>query len=247
VMVELTRADRPVVVAHRGASGRMPENTFPSFELAVESKADMIELDVHPCKTGELVVMHDETVDRTTDGSGMIVEKPLEEIRKLNAAAKSSLGRREPVPTFGEVLERFASRIPMAVEVKHGSSVYPGVEKKVVQMLKEYGAEDKVELMSFDLDCLLNLKREDPTLKTGFIFIGNMASFADILKGQVDALHGRWNFVSREQVVRARKGGFPTFLWTVDSPADIRQALKLGADGVVSDYPERVLEALRRA
>ena len=243
-MVELTARDRTLVVAHRGASGRMPENTFASFELAVQSKADMVELDVHPCKDGELVVMHDETVDRTTDGTGKISDKRLAEIGQLNAAAKSTLGRREPVPTFAEVLERLAGRIPIAVEVKHGSSVYPGVESEVVRVIREHGAEDRVELISFDLDCLMNLKRLDGSLKTGFVFIGNMASFADILKGQVDALHGRWNFITREQVDHARKLGLPTFVWTVDSPSDIRDALALGADGVVTDFPERVIGAL---
>lgn len=234
-----------MVVAHRGASGHMPENTFASFELAVEMKADMMELDVHPCKDGTLVVMHDETVDRTTGGSGKISEMSLEEVRELDAAAKSSLGRREPVPTLEEVLGRYSKQIPMAVEVKHGSSVYPGVEKRVVRELRAHGAEDRVELISFDLDCLKKLKREDPSLKTGFIFIGNMASFADLLKGQVDALHGRWNFVTREQVAHAREAGMPTFVWTVDTPADIRGALELGADGIVSDFPDRALDALK--
>ncbi|MDG6910069.1 MAG: hypothetical protein JRN08_06840 [Nitrososphaerota archaeon] len=244
-MVELTVPGRPMVVAHRGASGHMPENTLASFELALEMKADMIELDVHPCKDGTLVVMHDETVDRTTGASGRISEMSLEEIRGFDAAAKSSLGRREPVPTFAEVLERYSKRIPIAVEVKHGSSVYPGVEKRVAREIREHGAEDRVELISFDLDCLTNLKREDPSLKTGFIFVGNMASFADLVKGQVDALHGRWNFVTREQVAHAREVGMPTFVWTVDLPADIRGALELGADGIVSDFPDRAFDALK--
>lgn len=243
-MVELTTPNRPMVVAHRGASGHMPENTLASFELAVEMRADMMELDVHPCRDGTLVVMHDETVDRTTDGSGRISEMSLEEVRRLDAAAKSKLGRREQVPTFGEVLERFSKRIPLAVEVKHGSSVYSGVEKTVVQELRKHGAEDRVELISFDLDCLRNLKKEDPSLKTGFIFIGNMASFSDLLKGQVDALHGRWNFVSKEQVTHAKRAGLPTFVWTVDTSSDIRDAVRLGADGIVSNFPERVLGVL---
>lgn len=238
-MVNLTIPGRPIIVGHRGASGLAPENTFASFELALDSGADMIELDVHPCKDGDLIVMHDDTVDRTTDGSGRVSGKTLAEIRKLNAAARSPLGEREPVPTFADVLERLANRIPIAVEVKHGSSVYPGVEQRVVQELREHGAERKVELISFDLDCLRNLKAEDQSLKTGFIFTGNMATFADLLQDEVDALHGRWNFVTRSQVDHARDLGLPSFVWTVDSPADIREALGLGADGIVSNFPDR--------
>jgi glycerophosphoryl diester phosphodiesterase len=226
------------VVAHRGASGHMPENTFASFDKAVELEADMIELDVHPCASGELVVMHDETVDRTTDGSGRVVEMSLAELGRLDAAAKSSLGKVEPVPTLAEVLERYSGKIPLAVEVKHGSSMYPGVEGRVTKELRSHAAEDMVELISFDLDCLRKLKRESPSVKIGFIFIGNMASFGDLMKGEVDALHGRWDFVAKEHVNHARKLGLPTFVWTMNTPGDIREALKLQADGVVSNFPD---------
>lgn len=246
-MVDLTRHGRPLVVAHRGASGHMPENTLASFQTALEMGADMIELDVHPSRDGNLVVMHDETVDRTTDGTGRVSDKSLDELARLDAAARTSLGRREPVPTFAEVLERFAHRIPIAVEVKHGSSVYPGVEKRVVQELREHRAERRVELISFDLDCLINLRREDSALTTGFIFIGNMAAFAELLEGKVDALHGRWNFLTREQVDRSRELGFRSFAWTVNDDEDIRAAIAAGADGVVSNFPDRVMAVLRDA
>jgi glycerophosphoryl diester phosphodiesterase len=222
----------------------MPENTFASFDRAVELKADMIELDVHPCATGELVVMHDETVNRTTDGSGRVAEMTLADLKRLDAAAKSSLGKVEPIPTLAEVLERYSRKVPLAVEVKHGSSMYPGVERKVAEELRSHGAEDHVELISFDLDCLRKLKRESPSVKTGFVFIGNMASFGDLVKGEVDALHGRWDFVTKEHVNHARRLGLPTFVWTMNSPEDIREALKLQADGVVSNFPDRVFGLL---
>ncbi|MDG6901649.1 MAG: glycerophosphodiester phosphodiesterase [Nitrososphaerota archaeon] len=240
----MSRADRTLVVAHRGASGHMPENTFASFDLAVKMGADMIELDVHPCRDGDLVVMHDEAVDRTTNGSGRISEKSLAELGMLDAAAKSSLGRPERVPTFAEVLERYPRKIPLMVEVKHGSSIYPGIERRVVRELRKHDAEDRVELISFDLDCLRRLRREAPSLKTGFIFIGNMAVFAGLLKGDADALHGMWNFVTKEHVDYARSVGRPAFVWTVNSPEDLASALKLGADGIVSNFPDRVLEAV---
>lgn len=245
-MVVLTNPSRPLVIGHRGASGHMPENTLASFERALKMGADMIELDVHPCKDGDLVVMHDETVDRTTDGSGRISEMSLDEIRSLDAAAKSQLGAREPVPTFAEVLERLPDQTPLAVEVKHGSSVYPGVEKRVIQELREHGAEGRVELMSFDLECLKNLKTADSALTTGFIFTGNMAAFADLLKAEVDALHGRWNFLTKEQIDHTRELGLSSFVWTVDSPAEIGRALELGADGVVTNFPDRVLDLIEK-
>jgi glycerophosphoryl diester phosphodiesterase len=244
-VVNLKATGRPLVVAHRGASGYAPENTFASFDLALEQGAEMIELDLHPCKDGDLVVMHDETVDRTTGGTGRISGMRLVDIKGLDAAAKTSFGKPQTVPTFSEVLERYSKRIPLMVEVKHGSSVYPGIERKVVEELEKHEAADDVELISFDLDCLLRLKQESRGLKTGFIFIGNVASFADLLKEEVDALHGMWNFVTKEQVAHARKLGLPTFVWTVNAQRDIQEVQQLGADGLVSNFPDRALAAVR--
>lgn len=205
----------------------------------------MIELDVHPCREGNLVVMHDEKVDRTTNGAGRISEKSLSELGKLDAAAKSSLGSFQPIPTFAEVLERYPGRIQLMVEVKHGSSVYPGIEERVIRELRKQGAEGLVELISFDLDCLQRLKRESPSAKLGLIFVGNMASFGELVGRQVDALHGMWNFVTRAQVEHARSLGFPTYLWTANSAADISDCLDAEPDGVVSNFPGRVVEAIR--
>lgn len=245
-MVSLTRENGPVVVAHRGASGHRPENTFASFDLAVKMGADMIELDVHPSGDGDLVVMHDDTVDRTTGGHGRICTMSTSELRRLNAASKSSWDAFEPVPTFAEVLERYPRQIPLMVEVKHGSSVYPRVESKVVEELKRHDALDLVELISFDLECLRNIRRESGSVKTGFIFIGNMAAFADAFGSQFDALHGLWNFVTKAHVDRVRGLGYPAYVWTANSEEEIGESLRTGADGVVSNYPDRVLKALGR-
>ena len=246
-MVDLTKKNGFVVVAHRGASGYMPENTFASFDKAIELGADMFELDVHPTKDGTLVVMHDDTVDRTTDGHGRISSMTLEEIKGLNAAAKFPGSAREPVPTFSEVLQRYSDRIQMMVEVKHGSSVYPGVERRVIEELMRHHAAAKVELISFDFDCLRNLRRESAMVKTGFIFIGNMASSADMVGREVDALHGMWNFITKAQVDYARGLGYPTYLWTVNNQEDLAEAIALVPDGLVSNFPDKALDAVRRA
>ena len=245
-MVELTKKGGPIVVAHRGASGYMPENTIASFDKAVSMGVDMIELDVHPTRDGHLVVMHDDTVDRTTEGHGRVSTLTLEEIRGLNAAAKFPGGMRERVPTFAEVLERYSGRTPLAVEVKHGSSVYPGVERAVIDELDRHGAVDRVELISFDFDCLKKIRHESPHAKTGFIFVGNMASAAEMVGRGADALHGRWDFVAASQIEHARSLGFPCQLWTVNSDEEIRKVVSLAPDGIVSNYPDRVIEAVRR-
>ena len=235
-----------MVVAHRGASGTMPENTFASFDRAVEMGADMIELDVHPTRDGHLVVMHDDTVDRTTEGHGRISSMTLEEINGLNAAARFPGRRREPVPSFSDVLRKYSEKVAMMVEVKHGSSVYPGIERQVVKELVTHDALHRVELISFDLDCLRNLRREAPGVKTGFIFIGNMATSADMLGREVDALHGMWNFVTGRQIEYAKGRGYPCYVWTMNTMEDIREAMGMAPDGLVSNFPDRVIEASRQ-
>ena len=246
-MVDLTRKGRPVVVAHRGASGHMPENTFASFDLAAGMGVDMVELDVHPTKDGRLAVIHDETLDRTTNGTGRVNEMDSRDVAKLNAAAKSGKPMTERVPFLDDVLEKYPGRVDLMIEVKHGSSIYPGIERSVMEHLERFKATDRVELISFDMEALKNLRKISKDIKLGFIFIGNMASFADALSiRDVDALHGMWNFVSRGQVDHAREKGFATHVWTANSEQDIREALNMRPDGVVSNFPDRVLAAIRR-
>jgi glycerophosphoryl diester phosphodiesterase len=224
----------------------MPENTFSSFDLAVRMGADMIELDVHQTKDERLVVIHDDTVDRTTDGTGRISTMTFLELEHLNAAAKSKTQMHEPIPPFSGILERYSNRIPLMVEVKHGSSVYPGIEQRVIETLKLHKALDEVELISFDIECLQNLRKASSMAKLGFIFIGNLASFADLLGDEVDAFHGMHNFILRSQIDHVRSMGRPSFVWTVNSEEEIRDAIRLGPDGIVSNYPDRVLNALGR-
>jgi glycerophosphoryl diester phosphodiesterase len=246
-MVNLAKKDGPLVIGHRGASGYMPENTMASFDLAVKMGADMIELDIHPTKDGHLVVLHDETVDRTTDGSGRISSISLEQSQKLNAAAKFGNDMVERIPTLAEALEKYSRLMPIMVEVKHGSSIYPGIERKVVKELELFDAVSRVELISFDLECLRNIRRESTQVKIGFIFEGNMATFANLVGKSVDALHGMWTYVTRAHVDYARRMGYSTHVWTVDSEEEINEARKLGADGIVSNYPDRVLRAIENS
>ncbi|MEM0288073.1 MAG: glycerophosphodiester phosphodiesterase family protein [Nitrososphaerota archaeon] len=245
-MPVLRQKNRPLVVAHRGASGYAPENTMSSFDLAIKMKSDMIELDVHPTLDGKLVVIHDDTVDRTTNGHGSVSKMSWNDLKNLNAAARFPDAEQESIPLFSDVLSRYADQIPLMVEVKHGSSIYPGVEKLVVKEIIEQNAADKVELISFDMQALLNLRKISNSFDLGYIFIGNMAWYADICKGVVKALHGAWEFLSRSQVRHAEHEGFATFAWTVNSETEIRRCISLGVNGIVGNYPDRIRSMLEQ-
>jgi glycerophosphoryl diester phosphodiesterase len=200
----------------------------------------MIELDVHQTLDRHLVVIHDETVDRTTDGTGRISSLTLEEVMGLNAAARYP-GMTEAVPTFSEVLKRYSKKVPLSIEVKHGSSVYPGIEGAVVEELKENDALQEVELISFDLDCLRRLRNASREVKLGFIFIGNISVFTEMVGTEVDAMHAAWNFLTRDGVRYASGKGLATYAWTVNTERDAAAALRLETDGLVTNYPDMVI------
>jgi glycerophosphoryl diester phosphodiesterase len=245
-MVTLRRSDRPIIVAHRGASGYAPENTYAAFDLAVKMGADMIEMDIHPTSDGRLVVIHDDTVDRTTNGHGKVSEMPYEQIRELNAAARYIDRDPEQVPLFSDVLSKYAGIIDLMVEVKHGSSIYAGVEKEVVNQVTAQKAFDYVEIISFDGEALKRIRKEASQIKLGIIFVGNMISFADNYQGQVEALHGSWDFVSREQINYARQRNFFTFLWTANTEEEISICSSYEPDGIVTNFPDRAKQILER-
>ncbi|MGH7411421.1 MAG: glycerophosphodiester phosphodiesterase family protein, partial [Candidatus Methylomirabilis sp.] len=153
-------------IAHRGASALAPENTMAAFEKAIELGADVIELDLHLTRDGELVVIHDDTLDRTTDGRGPVHGRSLEEIRRLDAGrwfGQAFAGER--IPTLSEVLDRFAGKIPLALEVKAGSAFFPGIEERLVSALRHHSAVEQTAVASFDHFALKRLKEIEPTLR----------------------------------------------------------------------------------
>jgi len=131
-------------IAHRGASAFAPENTMAAFEKAIELGADVIELDLHLTRDNEIVVIHDDTLDRTTDGSGPVHQRSLGELMRLDAGrwfGEGFAGQR--IPRLAEVLDRFAGRVPLALEIKAGSTFFPGIEEKVVSALRQRAVIDK--------------------------------------------------------------------------------------------------------
>src|SRR3990170_2726562 len=142
---------RPLVIAHRGASSDAPENTIAAFELALEQGADALEMDIHLSKDGHPVVIHDFTLERTTDGVGPVSERPVRELKRLDGGGwhgRSFRGQR--LQTLQEVLERFRDRTRFWIELKGGSDLYPGIEERVVSMLEVYEVVDRALAQSFD-------------------------------------------------------------------------------------------------
>lgn len=242
---------------HRGAAGTHPENTLPSFRAALERGARAFELDVHRSADGEIVVFHDDTLDRTTDGAGPVRGRTLEELKRLDAGHGFSTdgGRTHPfrgegieIPTLREVLETFPDT-PVIVEIKQ---LDPPLEEDLARLLQSLEAGSRVLVFSLHQEALDRYRAQDAEQATGF----GPEDVADFLRrtGSGDwegyrppavafAVPVRWHgtqIVSAPFVAAAHRTGCEVFVWTVNDPREMGDLLDLGVDGLISDFPERV-------
>jgi glycerophosphoryl diester phosphodiesterase len=233
-------------IAHRGASALAPENTIAAFERAVELGADVIELDLHMSQDGELVVIHDDTLDRTTDGSGPVHQRSLAELMRLDAGrwfGEGFAGQR--IPRLDEVLDRFAGKVPLALEIKAGSTFFPGIEEKVVSALRERAAIDQAAVASFDHYALRRLKEIEPTIRTAALLVGRPVSLSAIAgPAKADGLALEASFVTKTEVDACRAAGLQIVVWVVNDPAQMRHFIGLGVDGIITDRPDLLRLAL---
>jgi glycerophosphoryl diester phosphodiesterase len=230
------------VIAHRGASGTRPENTLAAFRRARELGAHMIELDVQLTRDGEVVVLHDGTVDRTTDGRGSVAALTMPEVRRLDAGswfAREFAG--EPVPTLAETLAAVA--LPFNVELKAGGG--PELEARALAVVRAAGALDRVVFSSFDPDSLVRLRALTADAELAVLWTSRVVQPAIELAKRVAArgLHLRKTAVSPGSLAAAREIGLSIRVWTVNEPKEFAPLAALGATAVFTDYPERFLQS----
>jgi glycerophosphoryl diester phosphodiesterase len=236
---------KPAVIAHRGASGYEPENTFASFDAAVEMRADLIEFDVHLSSDGVAVVIHDRTLDRTTDGRGEVGSRTFEELRALNAAARHAGHRWEPIPSLEEVITSYGGKVGFDLEIKHGSDVYPGIEKRVVDALRKHSVLDRCEITSFDVKAIERVRAIAPEAITGIIFEGELSEFIPMAKRIGCDLLDASEPLSVEQIADIHAAGLALNSWTFNEPEEIRLAIDvLKPDGLTTEYPDRAVKLL---
>jgi glycerophosphoryl diester phosphodiesterase len=231
---------RPLVIAHRGASGTCPENTLAAFRHAVDLGVDMIELDVQLTRGGDVVVIHDLTLDRTTTGRGAVRDSSLAEIRRLDAGAWFGAAfRGERVPTLAEVL----AAVPVAVNVElkpHGDD---GLEIRALAVVEAAHATDRVVFSSFDTGALERLRLASPGAAIAVLWQAEPLEGALALAGRVlaRALHLRKDAAKPAALAAARAAGLPVRVWTVNDPAEFARLAAGGVEGIFTDHPERFL------
>lgn len=224
-----------LTVGHRGVMGVEPENTLRSFVRAEEEGLDVIELDLHLSKDGELVVMHDADVARTTDGSGAIGDFTLAELRQLDA------GQGERIPVFQEVVQ--AVRSPLQAEIKDKAAA-----RVLVAVIGELGLHDRVTVISFHDEALREVRALLPEMPLVLVTGRSTPTAPERaleLGAEMVSCELRW--LERETVDRCHAHGIKVISWTVNTDDDLARVRELGLDGVVTDMPEIKRAAAREA
>ncbi|MBI4311314.1 MAG: glycerophosphodiester phosphodiesterase [Chloroflexi bacterium] len=240
---------RPLVIAHRGASGEAPENTMAAFELALEQGADVIEMDVHMTADGYPVVIHDDTLERTTNGKGLVRQRTLAELKGMDAGSWS--GRQfagQKVPTLEEVVAWAKGKVPLAIEVKNVPHRYRGIEASVTGVLERARAMLEHEVFSFDHVAMQRFKTREPGLLTGVCYRGDVVDHVALAKAAGATVLHPWLYDMRSEAIRdAHAAGLLVAPWVADTPEDIRALAALGVDGITTNFPRRAREIIGRA
>lgn len=235
------------IFAHRGVSARYPENTMRSFEAALGTGCDGIELDVQMSSDGELVVIHDETVDRTTDGSGRVRDMSLAQLRELDAsAAFAGEYGRNPIPTLDEYLDLVTGTgVVTNIELKNGVYRYPGMEERLVAMIRARGLERRAIFSSFNHQSASACARLCPEAEIAFIESAWLLGAGAYCKAHGAAyLNPRHSFLTTENAAELAAHGVRAQAWTVDDPAEVRRLAALGVDSIIANDPAAAMAAL---
>lgn len=249
---------KTLVVAHRGGAALAPENTLFAFENALKLGVDMVECDVHLSKDGQVVVMHDPDVSRTTNGRGLISDLTSAELRQLNASAKFSGGSVpvQPVPTLGELLDLVKGKTGIQIEIKLSASNtrYPGIEQKVIDLVNARGMANDVIIISFDFPTLTQVKQIDARIKIGALVRADWFLLRSPEKSVSDAIEqtGADYFmptaspVNQAIVEAAHARGIKMGVWTVDTLSDMKRYAEYGVDAITTNRPDELKRVLGR-
>jgi len=209
-------------IAHRGYSSRYPENTLPAFEGAVAAGADMIELDVRLSRDGELVVIYDATIDRTSNGRGRMADLTLAELRRFSYPNAMTAFGRVPIPTLAEVIDRVGAQVTLNVEIKGRRSGSAGMERLIAALLRRKGAVDRVIVSAFDRRALVEMKRADGQVRTGLLYDRGWRRFGeDVRRLGVYSVHPRLSAIDAEALRWVHSEGVRVFPWVAKDRGDV--------------------------
>lgn len=232
---------RTSIWAHRGASGYAPENTLEAFEKAIELKADGIELDVQLTKDGELVIIHDETVDRVSDGRGWVKDFTFEELRSLNVNKRFPEYGNVQIPSLEEVYQLVKqSSLVINVELKNGVIFYKELEEKVIELTSKYELQERVIYSSFNHYSVMRLKKLEPSVKVGFLYEDGYLNMPEYAAAHgVAALHpALYNLQYPNFIEECKTKNIKVRPWTVNEINEMKLLCEYGVDAIITNYPD---------
>jgi len=234
-----------IIVGHRGWLQKYPENTLASFKAALDLGVDALELDVHVTRDNHIAVIHDEEVDRTTDGKGPVREMTLAQLKRLDAGRWfDEHFRGERIPTLDEVMQLVAGKVPLAIEVKSPRETTDRLNEKFLPLLRRYPG--KVVVHSFDAGYLRTFRALRPDIDTGLLCAASRKNLALAVELGCTAIHPAWQTVTSGLNRAIRRAGLRIMVWIARSESDCRKILsKLDVDAIGADCPDVLIRILR--
>ncbi len=223
----------PLRIGHRGAAGHAPENTLASIRTAIGFGVDLVEVDLQRSRDGQVVIIHDETLDRTTNGKGRVNKKSLAELQALDA------GKGEHIPTLEELLTLAEGRVGLMLEIK-----VAGIAELTARIVRQSRFSGPLVYASFLHKELPAVRTADPTAATLALF-GRLPKDPVAVATRAGASHVglRFTMATAQRIAALHRAGLQVFVYTVNAPRDIQAMRRLGVDGIISDYPDRLREA----
>jgi len=239
---------RTLIFGHRGASAYAPANTLTAFELAFQQGADGVELDVHQTNDREVVVIHDETIDATTDGIGFVRDMTLAQLKELDAG--SYFGQRfagTKIPTLDEVFAAVGDKLYINIEIKFFGVNSDGTERLVAEKIKHFGLKNRVIVSSFNPLVLIWFREIMPDVPLGYLFTSDLPTWpiSTIKKLTYEATHPHYEVITNEFMETARAKSYVVNAWTVNDTERAVELHQIGVNGIITDKPDAILEAIR--
>jgi len=249
----LLKRNEPLVIGHRGYASKAPENTLGSFTYCLENEIPAIEFDVHTCGSGELVVIHDDNLERTTGYNGTVEQTPLSCIRELDAGSWfSEEFRGEGIPLLRDVFELAGNNTCYDIEIKWKTSHLSDLEEKLISMIRRFGLTESCLITSFNPFSLKEVRRLAPEIATGLLYANDSDELPWILR------RGAGRFICRPFTLNPARGlvnspymflnhlvaGYPVIPYTVNTPSEVQRLIRLGVSGIISDDPGMVRSTL---
>lgn len=231
---------KPKVYAHRGASGYAPENTLPAFQKAIQMGADGIEIDVHFTRDGQMVVTHDEYVDRVSDGHGFVCEQTYEELLQYNFNCGMQEFGHVALPRLCEVFALIREHGTLLnIEIKNSVFPYPGLEEAIVKLADEMGVAGQLLFSSFNHASMAHIKTLRPDIPAALLYGAVLCHTADYAKScGVDGIHPIYVSAWEDIVREVHDAGLFCNVWTVNDPEHMKLILARGVDAIITNYPD---------